>query len=690
MAWYVYVTDQCKEAAKKHSVTQRVKQFQQEVEQLQATSLARFCQFPTPYLVKKKFAVYEGRLIASRKDLLVDGEEHTVIIFLDYMTRGDDAYEGKSGFGHDPEGYGRKHYNGGDFPEDILNDYIRTRTEKEPVQEMPRPSNEELGFLYAPLQREDFGGRMIYESIEWASAINREEYRGSLRSISEKIGSSDQKRVFVYNNCEILQYTFDDLDIRFLAGIGTPSKLDELQMEFDQYFNDKSSVKLLNAIAQRSRHAYPELLLADYALWENIETNNTGNMALSPEEGTLLDDIRKKGDGAYPLFINGRAGSGKSTILQYLFTDYLDFYLRENLSRADINPPLYLTCNDRLLEKAKESVQQFLLCSSTQTSDKPYTKAGLNSNPEFVNAFQPFYVYLKKLIPKSEQHLFSPGNHIKYSDFIRLWKDRYKEPIDVTPEVAWHVIRTFIKGNNIEDFLTTDEYTNSLPREEHTVTNENYQFIFDEVWTKWYKTLTVKSTDEDLPGEYWDDQDLVRFVVRKNYFSKTYPVVFCDEAQDFTRIELNCILNMSLFSHRKTYSHETTKIPFAFAGDPFQTLNPTGFRWEATKVSFVEQFINSHSFDNRSAVPDINFRELGNNYRSQQNIVGFCNCVQGIRSHVLDEKFSPQTPWFFEKNALPAVYYDEMNKSFWEWVKKRQDVVFVVPCNEGEEEKYWS
>ncbi len=60
----------------------------------------------------------------------------------------------------------------------------------------------------------------------------------------------------------------------------------------------------------------------------------------------------------------------------------------------------------------------------------------------------------------------------------------------------------------------------------------------------------------------------------------------------------------------------TERVPFAFAGDPFQTLNPTGFRWEAIKAGFTERVLCFlHRCRERREIPDLNYRELTFNYR---------------------------------------------------------------------------
>ena len=94
MAWFAFITKACEEAARRHGVWRQVEDFRDEIKKLQEFALVRFQQFPPPYLVKKKFAGWEGRLIARRYDFTdQQNEEHTVIVFLDFMTRGNHGYD---------------------------------------------------------------------------------------------------------------------------------------------------------------------------------------------------------------------------------------------------------------------------------------------------------------------------------------------------------------------------------------------------------------------------------------------------------------------------------------------------------------------------------------------------------------------------------------------------------------------
>ncbi len=74
-------------------------------------------------------------------------------------------------------------------------------------------------------------------------------------------------------------------------------------------------------------------------------------------------------------------------------------------------------------------------------------------------------------------------------------------------------------------------------------------------------------------------------------FRPDFAVIFCDEAQDFTRLELNFLVRLLLY-HRYDLGRERyIRLPFVLAGDPFQTINPTGFRWESVKASFYSEVV---------------------------------------------------------------------------------------------------
>ena len=331
----------------------------------------------------------------------------------------------------------------------------------------------------------------------------------------------------------------------------------------------------------------------------------------------------------FPLFINGRAGSGKSTILQYLFADFLFFYLL-HCKGSQMKPPIYLTANGELLRRARTFVERLLRSDATFTqqagSDWPQEHKGILDM-----AFREFQPHLLSLVPSEERtRRFNRQSHVSYVRFRRMWMERFgqnrRSLKECGPDLSWHVIRTYIKGMSSETFLEPDDYA-QLPDNQITVTRDAFKLVHDKIWTGWYRHHI---DDQSL----WDDQDLTRYILDNNLAQSVYPAVVCDEAQDFTRLELELLLRLNLFSQRALQPSDLYRVPFAFAGDQFQTLNPTGFRWDAVKSSFVEKFIFELDPAHRSGRVDLNYQEaaiqlsLHPQYREvRQPYTGDARCI---------------------------------------------------------------
>jgi hypothetical protein len=96
----------------------------------------------------------------------------------------------------------------------------------------------------------------------------------------------------------------------------------------------------LSDLTPFARRSYPSYLLADEQSWLAIERGKEANLALSAEEELILKSVSTAapGNGSLPLFINGRAGSGKSTMLLYLFADYCYRKYYDKRGRRRDNP----------------------------------------------------------------------------------------------------------------------------------------------------------------------------------------------------------------------------------------------------------------------------------------------------------------------------------------------------------------
>jgi len=680
MALFVYITDSCREDARTHALSDEIERLKERIESTQSTS--HFNPFPPPYLVKKKMGGRQGRLIA---DIRKHGEQ-AVVVFLAIMIRGDKAYENQ--FAVNPVAYGSQHFQHLVRPEE-LEAYLEERTRREPPPAKPEVADHEYGFLY-----ESFAHRqsaveedMVYETTEWKDAVGESRIANQLVRFAQPCLDALTKELGIHH-----------LAIEGKSGWGiwvhrsegrllllTPVTDESVQSAarvVEQYHSQLEGDNLAN-ILRASRRAYPAYMLADEDTWVEIEKEPVANMALSPEESEVLLSARAA-EGAFPLFINGRAGSGKSTILQYLFADLLYYYLSNSQSQV-MAPPVYLTANGELLRVARSFVERILRNESAFR-----THGGndlLADSQDILNeAFREFQPHLLSMVDAMTRHQrFAPSKRVDYSMFRKLWRDWFgqdREAIrDFGPDISWHVIRTYIKGMNSEVLMEPDDYM-QLPENQITVTKSTFEKVFERVWEGRYSKIS------EAQG-LWDDQDLARYVLENNLAHPTHPAVLCDEAQDFTRIELELLLRLNLFSNRSIQPHDLSRVPFVFAGDQFQTLNPTGFRWDSVKAAFVEKFIQALDPAGRSGRAELNYRELRYNYRSTPPIVRFSNGIQALRAALFQmPEMRPQTPWTKSSRAFPVVWFQADDNAFWQRFKEADTFVVIVPCNEGEEADY--
>lgn len=676
MTIFVYTTKKCKDDALRHAISDELERFAVRVEKSQNTN--QFDPFPPPYLVKKKLGGQQGRLIAEKRHL----DDHAVVVFLAIMIRGDKDYQNH--FAVDPVAYGRQHFSNL-VSDESLAEYIANRTRIEPPPSKPQPSDAEYGFLYQVFAHRENPGEedMVYETIEWKEACMEDRVANQLVRFADPCVKA-----------LLQQPGIRFLEITDKAGWGlwihrsegrlllispvtdtTTNKAEEIKERYREILEQGD----LTSIIRSSRRAYPAYMLADEDTWLEIEKEPVANMALSPEESDVLLSARRT-EGAFPLFVNGRAGSGKSTILQYLFADLLFYYLNTPAVHA-IAPPVYLTANGELLRVARSFIERILRNEAVFLGSGSGNLADDN-RVILDKAFQEFQPHLLSMVDvQTRRKRFGLSKRVDYSQFRRLWTNWFgKEPKALRnfgPDISWHVIRSYVKGMLSETVMDPDDYR-QLPENQVTVTKETFATVFERVWEKNY----CKIDQEGL----WDDQDLVRLILDNDLATPASPAVFCDEAQDFTRIELELLLRLNLFSDRSVPPHDLSRVPFAFAGDQFQTLNPTGFRWDAIKAAFVEKFIYALDPRGRSSRTELNYNELRYNYRSTPPIVRFSNGVQALRSALFKmRELRPQIPWTQQQTAFPIIWFDSGDAAFWRKFKETESFVVIVPCNEGEE-----
>ncbi len=697
--FYVYLTEQCKNDATKHGVIEDIEKFAEKLEKDQSTRGLK--RFPKPYWKK---SIAKGRIVIEEYDKT---EPDIILCLSRYLVKGPDKREYEESY-KDTENFWNK--NKVFQSEEEAEKFLEERKRK-PIIPKKELSDIELQYLQSMSSHKSNDDGAFLESYDWVERMSQEwtdSYEYPYYELITKIelGQVSPEETLASHekdpNINILYRYFLNQNQTFLIAPinpNEPNDEEKLREKYKEILEPKEEDIVLETIIRKSRRAYPSLIIYDQPTWSQVEKSAEANLALSPEEEKILQLIlnneskesqkpKEPKEPKYPLFINGRPGSGKSTILQYLFSEHLTQYLNINDNNSLSSPPLYLTYSIPLLNQARSSVENILKCDAKRLKDGYNPQKTPKWKPILQQSFRSFRDFLHEQLPSEEKTNFALANHINFEQFRKKWNAKRKtdpnaEVRDISSELAWHTIRTFIKGMLNESGAEVDPefYEFEVARDSKSISNEKFQLIYHNVWEGWYQKLCKEQG-------LWDDQDLARAVWEHsaNELSR-YPAVFCDEAQDFTSIEIELIERLSLYSDRQVPSYLVKDVPFAFAGDPFQTLNPTGFNWTATKASFHRNIVQDLD-SSGSAQLEFNYQELSFNYRSSKEIVKLANLIQLLRGGLLKIKgLRPQESWTEEETRNP-VWYSIDDAKYRSKIREQSELVIIIPCQENGEQEY--
>lgn len=670
MALYVHIADECAEEARDdRDLESRLSSIRSQVQTAQ--NLSGFS-FLSPAVLKKKIG-RQFRLIVRQHELADD----KLIIFLRLLQRHRADYsqileaikKGPSPYSHDE-----------------IRSIHANLAAAEPVAPRPVPSDEERAWLYEVLPETPTNDTFVFETRLWVNEMRGNQLAPLYHKLLEEMIDLTSLEVSTRHDywpagtdLGISYYFRRDLNSILLL---SPLRRDLVNPKLDEYARLLSDVGDRTGISRLAARSYPLLVVLDRDAWLDVQNDEESNLALSPEESQIINSLHETGTGSdigYPLFINGLAGSGKSTILQYLASAYVDFALRRSTRRL----PLYLTASDDLLTRARQIVKGLLTTNHEQVIKDKIDQRAIDRL--LTKSFRTFHQLLYSLLSSDRKDSLRSDRHVNYASFRRLWHQKFtmhQRADQLSVEVSWHIIRSLIKGirSDSNDELAPEDYE-ELPRRRRSVSLEDYKAVYDLVWEGWYKPLC------ETEG-YWDDQDLAAFVLGDGAASREdRAAIFCDEAQDFTAVELDVIFQLSLYGRRTLQPFALRRVPIIFAGDPLQTINPTGFRWDAVKADFHDRF--QATLGARSTLRiDMSYRDLRFNYRSNAGIVRFCNLVQLARAALLNRvDIRPQDYWWREGAVSPTWFLIE-DPGTANYLRDHPEFVKLVDCHEGEETEY--
>ena len=421
----------------------------------------------------------------------------------------------------------------------------------------------------------------------------------------------------------------------------------------------------LRDICSNSLKAYPHWALNDPDLWVKIEKNNEmGNLSLLPEQTEFLKEFK------FPKYINGQAGSGKSTMLYYLFANAY-YYKYAGEIKGDI---IFLTENEKLLKHTTQSVFDLLLNNPEfDLSSEEIAITNLKKH------FYSFKNFLLSLIP-DDNNDFKPDKYLNFSKFKLLYEQSTiaKHIINkYSAELVWFTISTYVYGYDLDYQIMSGNYEEKMPTKgKEVISLDDLKSIEREVIHPFY--------NKKLQEGYWDKIKLIRYLSQNSVIKRQYEIIFCDEAQDFSRVELEFILKLSIYTNYKLNNVE--QFPIVFAGDALQTVNPTGFRSEVLTSMLFEKLTDE----------DIGFNLLSQdlaftptyNYRSSQAIVNLANAIQYKRKNDLgaeikNPQISKRLVLFENEHLNVFVDFNQIDEDI-DLLNKIEYKTIIVPYNNDE------
>ena len=681
---FVFSTKRYNEEAQKHGNSKPLENFRTKasIEGYRHPREMEYTKFPGNY-IKIKHGNF--RSVLTYKLIQVEGQDVCLYVALRMFARGDSDYE-RFKLSNKSENE-RDTITGKNSLDWASYENKARELLKEPIvtSEKPGMTNSESVFISTSLNiNHELFDTTIFETKEWINGVS-DNFNGSTNSegeFTDFTNAADEIYKCLYENISNPEGWYN-IEFKRYA-ILAYKREDENWILAKLVARDPQSdysTKYPPTIPTDFQRGYPYTFLEDRDEWRVMEQDSKSNMVLSSQQVDLVSQKQLK----YPLFLTGRAGSGKSTLLQYLFAEIILRYINSRDEKGiELKTPVYLSYSSNLIDDAKK------LCTTLFEKNNVYKKALEEKDVNYKKDIQPllpkmFYVFktllcdcIEQNSPGTVRRKFPDSKYISFPKFNSMWEKRFGKirnaARDYGPSISWHVIRTYIKGWDSDAFLTPEDYE-KIGDKNQSVTPASFKTIYDNVWKKWYSTLNAQEGA-------WDDQDLVIYCLQEGCVDDRFSAVFCDESQDFTRVEIDFILNSSSFAQRALKnSDDINKLPFIFAGDEFQTLNPTGFSWESLRSYFTEKLCAMAGIKpQKGMIPDP--KVLSENFRSTHNVVKLANRIQLLRASRFDEYSVPQKSHFSQEgNSVYCISPSDENT-----LKKLKEngVVLIVPANDGE------
>ncbi len=437
--------------------------------------------------------------------------------------------------------------------------------------------------------------------------------------------------------------------------------------------NDIEIKNNIESVSRKAFRSYPKWTVGKDELWFTIQkSTEMSNLSLTREQIDFFNTFK------FPYYINGQAGSGKSTMLYYLFANTYYYKCSDEIQDEII----FLTENEILLERTKNSVFDLL------TNNPEFSGLSVDQRNQSKKYFNSFKRFLVDMLPENGKQDFKENKYLDFSKFKQLYENSYLSKSvkdEYSAEESWFTIITYIYGYDFDDKITSKNYIDAIPNKSQRISKTKFIGIEENILPFYEKLIEEEG--------YWDKLKIIRHITKNISLTKKYSVIICDEAQDFCRVELRFILRLSKYLEYDL--SETEQVPIIFAGDPNQTVNPTGFRQgEMTSMLYEElKEIAKFNYNKEENIYNPSF-----NYRSAQPVVSVANFMQyhrmknlGIKQVKPQEAKRPNSN--LDKDFNIFLNYETIDNDTilkQDLVEKLKYKIFVIPVNAQEKEEYIS
>ena len=343
---------------------------------------------------------------------------------------------------------------------------------------------------------------------------------------------------------------------------------------------------------------------------------------------------------AAPIFINGQAGTGKTVLLAIRIGTIFIHKKSQKENWRTLTTCMSAKVIDRLKSNTSDVItkvfrdvksgQEFqsTLLSEYQNDWKTEPKNERNS------IFRPFSLLQYEILDKDIQKMFDNpliegrNRRIGFSKFSRSFYSRRDYRKSMSSELAWFGIRSLIKGfagKNSGEWLQLKDLKKHVSERTLDIFNDKDLRILSACFENYQKWLEEE--------KFYDDMDLACAAwkrLEKGTDIIQFDEIYLDEAQDLTDLEFRILL-MLLKPERRKYA--------ILAGDPLQTINPTGFDWPRIK----DMMYNTLGALTEQNVTIDDPMTLTRNYRTPIEMVQMGNILLHKRAYYMRENIPDQS-----------------------------------------------